>query len=280
MNYPVTRFIATILLALGGSQGVAAPLFTTEGFESPHVNSNAYLAGAVTNWVGVGGSYNGFGVVGGLFIDGNVAAEPPPTEGSQQAFLNSQNGQPSGLSRTVVGAGGLSSYATLAITVDVGRARLTATHVDYSASTTLLVGFSIGSTFVASLPITMSSVPAATFVLNRTVTLNTSSLTGPQLEAPLTVEFRASSTGADVTQTLVDNLRITWTEQAACAGDLNRDGQVDDADFVIFAAAYNILDCADPTMPAGCPADLNADGFVDDSDFVDFVAAYNALLCP
>ncbi|MGH7244461.1 MAG: hypothetical protein ACREJD_13705 [Phycisphaerales bacterium] len=67
---------------------------------------------------------------------------------------------------------------------------------------------------------------------------------------------------------------------AACPGDLNHDGFVDDADFVLFAGAYNILDCADPSMPAGCPADLNGDSFVDDADFVIFVGAYNALLCP
>jgi hypothetical protein len=32
-------------------------------------------------------------------------------------------------------------------------------------------------------------------------------------------------------------------------------------------------------MPAGCPADLNFDGFVDDADFVIFSAAYNILIC-
>ncbi len=65
-----------------------------------------------------------------------------------------------------------------------------------------------------------------------------------------------------------------------CPADLNGDGQVDDADFSIFVVAYNLLDCADPAMPAGCPADLNGDGIVDDADFVNFVAAYNELLCP
>ena len=66
----------------------------------------------------------------------------------------------------------------------------------------------------------------------------------------------------------------------SCPGDINTDGVVDDTDFSIFAGAYNLLDCADPAMPAGCPADINNDGMVDDSDFVIFVAAYNALLCP
>jgi len=66
----------------------------------------------------------------------------------------------------------------------------------------------------------------------------------------------------------------------ACPGDLTCDGQVDDSDFLDFVLAYNVLDCADPAMPAGCPADLNGDGFVDDADFIVFVAAYNALVCP
>ncbi|MGH7243290.1 MAG: hypothetical protein ACREJD_07725 [Phycisphaerales bacterium] len=64
-----------------------------------------------------------------------------------------------------------------------------------------------------------------------------------------------------------------------CRADLNCDGVVDDTDFTSFVSAYNILDCADPTMPAGCPADLNVDGVVDDGDFTLFVQAYNRLLC-
>ena len=77
----------------------------------------------------------------------------------------------------------------------------------------------------------------------------------------------------------MDNLRIA-VDGASCPGDLNSDGVVDDSDFVIFVASYNILDCTDPTMPAGCPGDLNADGLVDDADFSIFVVAYDALLCP
>lgn len=65
-----------------------------------------------------------------------------------------------------------------------------------------------------------------------------------------------------------------------CIADLNCDGSVDDADFVIFAAAYNILLCDDPAMPQGCHADLDRNSLVDDGDFVDFAAAYNDLLCP
>ena len=61
---------------------------------------------------------------------------------------------------------------------------------------------------------------------------------------------------------------------------INNDGFVDDTDFVLFAAAYNLLDCADPAMPAGCPSDINGDSVVDDADFVVFVSAYNELVCP
>lgn len=77
----------------------------------------------------------------------------------------------------------------------------------------------------------------------------------------------------------VDHLQYGFISET-CPGDLNGDGFVEDSDFVIFGAAYDLLDCADPAMPPGCPADLNGDTFVDDADFVLFGAAYNELLCP
>ena len=82
---------------------------------------------------------------------------------------------------------------------------------------------------------------------------------------------------------LTPGATLSWCSNATyntCAGDLNIDGLVDDADFQIFVVAYNILDCADSSMPAGCPADLNAVGFVDDADFSAFAVAYDTLLCP
>jgi len=95
--------------------------------------------------------------------------------------------------------------------------------------------------------------------------------------------FSSSNGGSGTTLTVlasgkVDNFSVSI--KRTCTGDLNADGQVDDADFVFFVAGYNTLDCADPTMPAGCPGDLNRDGFVDDADFVEFAAAYNELVCP
>jgi hypothetical protein len=76
----------------------------------------------------------------------------------------------------------------------------------------------------------------------------------------------------------VNDIAYSNIEIASCPADLNGDDVVDDADFVIFAAAYNALLC--PDAPAPCNADLNGDNFVDDADFVIFAAAYNELICP
>ena len=94
----------------------------------------------------------------------------------------------------------------------------------------------------------------------------------------------SAALNASVTfKVLTPGATLSWCSGAtyqSCTGDLNGDGQVDDDDFQIFVVAYNILDCADPSMPAGCPADLNSDGFVDDADFSLFAVAYDALICP
>ncbi|MBS0188632.1 MAG: hypothetical protein JSS51_11225 [Planctomycetes bacterium] len=74
--------------------------------------------------------------------------------------------------------------------------------------------------------------------------------------------------------------KMLTVQRKVCTGDFNSDGLVDDADFQIFVVGYDILDCADASMPAGCPTDITRDGFVDDADFQKFVVAYDALLCP
>lgn len=76
----------------------------------------------------------------------------------------------------------------------------------------------------------------------------------------------------------IDDVSVVLND--TCAGDFNGDQLVNDDDFVVFASAYNILDCQDPSMPADCPADLNGDGLVDDGDFSIFVQAYDELVCP
>ena len=102
--------------------------------------------------------------------------------------------------------------------------------------------------------------------------------------ATMRVRFNAQDTGSgSVVEAAIDDFAVTGfacSVTAWCTGDLNLDAQVEDSDFVLFASAYNLLDCADPAMPAGCPSDLNSDGFVDDADFVLFAEAYNALICP
>ena len=90
---------------------------------------------------------------------------------------------------------------------------------------------------------------------------------------PRTGHFMFSTFGAGSSVILVTGFNIN------CRPNLNGDCYTDDTDFSLFAIMYNILDCADPTMPAGCPADFNDDGLVDDSDFVTFVAAYDRLIC-
>jgi hypothetical protein len=56
-----------------------------------------------------------------------------------------------------------------------------------------------------------------------------------------------------------------------CVADLNQDMYVDDADFVIFAAAYNEV-----TSPFG---DFTGDFATNDEDFVIFAAFYNKVDC-
>lgn len=108
--------------------------------------------------------------------------------------------------------------------------------------------------------------------INEPITLSISQVSvGDSGRYRLVVQNSCGSSASNPAQLTIAN---------ACPGDLNNDGVVDDSDFVIFAAAYNILDCADPSMPVGCSADLNSDTFVDDADFVIFAAAYNELNCP
>ncbi|MBX3381455.1 MAG: hypothetical protein KF805_15275 [Phycisphaeraceae bacterium] len=92
------------------------------------------------------------------------------------------------------------------------------------------------------------------------------------------IQVRMTRTAGTYNDGYADDL--SFSLGATCPCDLNGDGFVQDDDFTIFVAAYNILDCADPSMPAACPADFNRDGLVDDTDFTIFVAAYNDLLCP
>lgn len=64
-----------------------------------------------------------------------------------------------------------------------------------------------------------------------------------------------------------------------CGSDFDQSGAVDESDFEVFAAAYSLMDCADPLMQAQCPADLDRDRFVDDADFSMFAVAFDRAIC-
>lgn len=61
---------------------------------------------------------------------------------------------------------------------------------------------------------------------------------------------------------------LSLTASAACPGDLNLDGVVDDDDVALFTAQYEVFDCEATVAPLFCSGDLNFDGFVDTDDFV------------
>lgn len=63
----------------------------------------------------------------------------------------------------------------------------------------------------------------------------------------------------------------------SCAGDLNGDGIVDDADFAVFVACYDDY-FTPPDRPACRLNDVAA--VTDDADFVVFLAAYDRGVCP
>lgn len=99
------------------------------------------------------------------------------------------------------------------------------------------------------------------------------------IDGPVIVGEFATVAPRFAAQYFPNKVRVIYTG-VACPADLNHDDVVDDADFVLFVPAYNILDCGDPNMPAGCPADMNRDGIVNDTDFVIFLSQYNELICP
>lgn len=152
----------------------------------------------------------------------------------------------------------------------------------------LTAGLDLDSFGVAATPLSSTSVISTTLAPTLNIGAG-SSLTGQvsfdstQPAGTYEVVYTIATSDQDLPGAILRpslTLTVLGTIQASCPGDLNGDLFVDDSDFVIFAAAYELLDCSAPGMPAGCPSDLNADLFVDDSDFVIFAAAYEALVCP
>ena len=71
------------------------------------------------------------------------------------------------------------------------------------------------------------------------------------------------------------SLNFTLGPAAACTGDFNNDGFIDDDDFVVFAQQYNLF----TVPPANAAADFDSSGFVDDTDFVIFAQSYDRFVC-
>ncbi|MBX3390590.1 MAG: hypothetical protein KF691_14165 [Phycisphaeraceae bacterium] len=97
--------------------------------------------------------------------------------------------------------------------------------------------------------------------------------------------YNVSADGSTINATIFDNETFNYYSaiirlRQPCPGDLNNDGQVDDSDFVSFAAQYDVLECASASMTGYCRADMNSDEYVDDADFVLFAQAYDQLVCP
>ncbi len=92
-------------------------------------------------------------------------------------------------------------------------------------------------------------------------------------------ENGAGISGGSHANSFSRNVTFYFNTRGPCPADLNGDGYVDDADFVMFVQAYNLLYCSDAAMPDKCAADLTNDGYVLDDDFVEFVPAYDQLLC-
>jgi hypothetical protein len=63
----------------------------------------------------------------------------------------------------------------------------------------------------------------------------------------------------------------------SCPGDFHGDGDVDGSDLAVFAADFDITDCAtdDP-----CEGDFEKDNDVDDGDLSVFAADYGRTDCP
>jgi hypothetical protein len=67
----------------------------------------------------------------------------------------------------------------------------------------------------------------------------------------------------------------TPIEFKVLGADFNCNLQVNDADFVTFAVAYDAVACPNSGAAASCFADLNVDGIVDDADFQIFALQYD-----
>lgn len=143
----------------------------------------------------------------------------------------------------------------------------------------LAVPFTFGTPFTLGLSSLASSSTRTTLVVAGTSTAKVDD-TRVTWGGFLGVTINGQAvTGNTLTSSTGKNFGPSIIPPSACAGDFNFDGVVDDEDFQIFAAGYNVLDCDDPTMTPGCPGDMDGNNIVDDEDFQLFVVAYNGVVC-
>lgn len=252
-----------------GGEVLAAGGF--EGFGNPTVRNLARWNGSA--WSGFGGVPNlaNAGIVlptsGEIAVAGGILS----VDGKPSAGL--ARWSPDGVPWVVRGPKDASVYpgntASFRIVPASGYGPLTANwELETGVGTGIflpLVPGSIGGGVVAEID-APSAGPGPTATVLRLHNIS-SSLDGRQVRGSV-----ANGCGATALQNAVIRVR--------CTGDLNLDGLIEDSDFELFAASYDLVLCSDPAMPVDCPADFTGDGLVDDADFGRFVGAYAAMVCP
>lgn len=250
------------VIAIGGAAGVRGTGASGNGAEGAAGNGSA--------GPGVGGAAGSIGFAVGVEVDQNSASQVPVT--------NVRN--------CIFGLEGSGPTAVHAFRTTNSLGKIEATRNLYDRSP---VQLSIGTGIVVSMQLFGSAqfldAPGGNF---RVAPTSPAVDSGIEISGflPLTdlaglarrVEIPAvANTGSGLPPI---DLGAFEVQVAACAGDFNGDGFVDDSDFSAFVFGYNLLLCDDPGMTVGCPADMNGDDAVDDADFLLFVDAYNALVCP
>jgi hypothetical protein len=186
--------------------------------------------------IGSGGSP----VVGDSVGNGNANGAPEPGESNVQMWFD--------LLST-----GLNTATGVTATVQSLTSGVTVTQPNIAFD-----DMPLGALERNAFPALISVDPSVVCGSNATIRLNVTTAQGP-----FTINY---------TVKMGPTNNICASPAAYCDGDLNDDGFIDDTDFVLFAAAYNLLNSGG--------GDLNFDTLTDDADFVLFAAAYDLLVCP
>jgi len=212
--------LGLVLIAPGRSAD--AVVIYSQDFELPDVgtaiasggpDSGISLPSGPPAWFYTGNG-NFRGIVDETYVlGGTIIAQPQATSGDQLAFVNSTNsGSGTGsLFVTAINAGDLSNYTTLNLQVDVGNTNLVNNGGDPSNTVTVGLWSPVTSSFVASNSFLLNTIAEATS-LNKSVNLEISSLTAPQLAGALQVRLQVSSTTATLSQLTFDTVLVQTVE--------------------------------------------------------------------